>query len=223
MKEKIVIVGTGETADIAFEYFLFDSCYEPVAFAVNQEFISDSSYLDKPLIALEKLQDTYPATDYKVFVAMSSGRLNRNREKVYQEVKRLGYECVSYISSKAFVWRTAKIGENCFVFENNVIQHGVEIGNNVVLWSGNHIGHQTKIRDNVFISSHCVISGYCEIGENSFLGVNCTFADNIRIGRDCFVGMAAVVGKELPDNTLIKPPKSQVSSRTAKQLCQVEA
>ncbi len=222
MLEKVVIVGSGETADIAYEYFCHDKCFDVVAFSVSEAYLKGNTYLDKPLVALESLSDFFPTEQYKVFVAMSSSKLNYNRQHVYELVKKQGYECVSYISPRAFVWNTATIGENCFIFENNVIQHGVEIGNNVVLWSGNHIGHQTKIRDNVFVSSHCVISGYCEIGENSFLGVNCTFADNVKIERDCFIGMGAIVGKNLPENTLIKPAKSEIASYTAKKLCNVE-
>ena len=51
-----------------------------------------------------------------------------------------GYQPASYISSNAFVWSNAKIGDHCFIFENNTVQPFVEIGDNVILWSGNHIG-----------------------------------------------------------------------------------
>jgi sugar O-acyltransferase (sialic acid O-acetyltransferase NeuD family) len=117
------------------------------------------------------------------------------RTRLYQATKRKGYECVSYVSSRAFVWRNVEIGENCFIMESNVLQYRVRIGNNVVLWSGNHIGHQTIIHDHVFISSHVVVSGYCEVGESCFLGVNSCIANNVRIGKDCLIGMGAVVTK----------------------------
>jgi len=220
--KKLIIIGTGETADIAYEYFSSDSDYEVVAFSVSKEYITQQTYYGKPLVELETLELDFLPSNYDVFVAISSGRLNRDRTKLYNIVKSKGFKCANYVSSHAFVWKTAKIGENCFIFENNVIQHDVEIGNNVILWSGNHIGHQTKIQDNVFISSHCVISGYCEIGKNSFLGVNCAIADNIKVGQDCFIGMGAVVNKELQENTLIKSARSEISNTTAKQLCKID-
>ncbi|RTK99799.1 MAG: acetyltransferase [Proteobacteria bacterium] len=221
-KQKVIIVGTGETADIAYEYFIHDGLVEVVAFSINAKYKTNDTYLELPLVAIEDLLKIYPSEDYMVFVAISSGKLNRNRQYVYEQIKSLGYRCISYISPKAFVWRTAKIGENCFIFENNVIQHGVEIGNNVILWSGNHIGHQTKIRDNVFISSHCVISGYCDIGENSFLGVNATFADHVKVERDCFIGMGSVISKNIPENSLVVPARSEiVKIKTARQICKV--
>lgn len=222
MMEKIIIIGIGETADIAYEYFTVDSCFEVVAFAVNEIYKKTDQYKNKPVVALEHLPAYYPSDQYKVFVAISSGKLNRDRQRGYEQVKRLGYMCVSYVSPRAFIWRTAKIGENCFIFENNVIQHGVEIGNNVTLWSGNHIGHQTKIRDHVFISSHCVVSGYCDIGDNSFLGVNCALADHVCVGRDCFIGMGAVVSQNVSENSLVVPAKSELARIDAKTFCKVK-
>ena len=190
---QLVIVGDGETAQIAYEYFTQDSSYEVVAFAVEGAFLKRSEMFGLPVVPLEDVEKRYGPEDHAAFVAVSYTQLNRVRTRLYADVKRRGYSLASYVSSRAFVWRTANLGENVFIFENNVIQHGVTIGNNVILWSGNHVGHQTVIRDNCYVSSHVVISGFCEIGENSFLGVNCCFGDKIQLAPDCIVGAGAVV------------------------------
>jgi sugar O-acyltransferase (sialic acid O-acetyltransferase NeuD family) len=100
------------------------------------------------------------------------------------------------VSSSAFVWHNVQIGENCFIFENNVLQHHVRIGDNVILWSGNHVGHRSVIHDNAFISSHAVISGFCEVGSYTFLGVNTSVRDYVKIAPNCIVGAGAVVTKD---------------------------
>jgi len=193
--KQIVIVGEGETAELAYEYFTYDSPYEVVAFSVESAYRKRETLFDLPIVPFEELQTLYDPAQFKAFVAISSTQLNRVRARFYLEAKRKGYQCVSYISSKAFVWRNVEIGENCFILENNTLQYGVRAGNNVVLWSGNHVGHQTVIHDNVFVSSHVVISGYCEVGANCFLGVNSCIANNVKIAKDCLIGMGAVVNK----------------------------
>jgi sugar O-acyltransferase (sialic acid O-acetyltransferase NeuD family) len=193
--QQLIIIGSGETAAIAYEYFTHDSSYEVVAFSVEQQFIAHDTLFNLPVMALETLETAYPPKDYHAFVAVSYTQLNRVRTRLYSMVKEKGYYITSYISSRAFVWHNVEIGENCFIFENNVIQPFVKIGNNVVLWSGNHIGHRTVIQDNCYISSHAVISGFCEIGRNSFVGVNSTFADHIKVAEDCLIGAGAVVVK----------------------------
>lgn len=193
---EIVVVGAGEQAEIACEYFTHDSPHEVVAFAVESEFLDREEVFGRPVVPFEEVADRYPPDRYRAFVAVSSTQLNRVRTRLFRAVKELGYTCESYVSSHAFVWRDVEIGENSFVFENNVLQYGVRVGDNVILWSGNHVGHQTAIGDHCFVSSHVVISGFCKIGSSCFLGVNSCFADNLTVAPDCVVGAGAVVVKD---------------------------
>jgi sugar O-acyltransferase (sialic acid O-acetyltransferase NeuD family) len=195
-QRKLVLIGDGETAEMAYEYFTYDSPYDVVAFAVEAQYAKKTELAGLPVIHFEEIERLYPIDKHEAFVAISYTQLNRVRARLYHATKAKGYKLATYVSSKAFVWRNVEIGENCFIFENNVVQYAVKIGNNVVFWSGNHIGHQTVIKDNVFISSHVVVSGYCEVGENCFLGVNSCIANNIKIGRDCVIGMGAVIHKD---------------------------
>jgi sugar O-acyltransferase (sialic acid O-acetyltransferase NeuD family) len=191
--KKIVIIGAGEFAQIAYEYFTYDSDYEVAAFSVEREYLSENILYDLPVVPFEEIQSLYPASEYMTFVAIPASGLNSVRTRLYHLVKEKGYKCATYISSHAFVWRNVQMGENCFVFEDNTIQPFVTVGNNVVLWSGNHVGHRSVIEDNCFITSHSVISGYCRIGSGSFVGVNSTFNDNTSIPSKCIVGSGAVI------------------------------
>ncbi|MDD2162459.1 acetyltransferase [Pseudomonas sp. MIL19] len=215
--KKLVIVGAGEFAMIAYEYFMYDSAYDVVGFAVEQEYLEADSLYDKPIVAFEALTNNFSVADHDVFVAIPASQLNRLRTRLYQAVKKMGYKCATYISSKAFVWRNAKMGENCFIFENNTIQPFVEIGNNVILWSGNHIGHRTVIEDNCFLSSHVVVSGYCRIGQSCFLGVNSTFNDKVSVARDCIVASGALVSKDLiePEKIYYGAPAKEMPKKSA--------
>ena len=193
--KKLIIVGIGETAILAYEYFTYDSEYDVVAFAVEKEFLSVTVFKNLPVCQFENINETYSVKNYELFIAVSSRNLNRLRTRLFMSAKELGYTLATYISSKSFVWHNIKIGENCFILENNTIQPFVEIGNNVTLWSGNHIGHRSLILDNCFITSHVVISGFCVIKENCFIGVNSTISDNVIIESDCLVSSGSVISK----------------------------
>ena len=105
----------------------------------------------------------------------------------------MGYRLASYVSSRATVLNEGRIGDNCFIFEDNTIQPFVTIGDNVVLWSGNHIGHHSTIKDHCFIASHVVVSGGVEIDEQCFIGVNATLRDHIKIGARCVIGAGTLL------------------------------
>lgn len=193
--KKLVIIGAGETANLAYEYFTNDSEYEVIAFSVNQEYIVESSFRNLPVVPFENLESTFSPKEYFAFVAVAGEKLNRNREKLYNQAKNKGFCLASYISSKAFVWPNVTIGDNCFILEDNTLQPFSKVGNDVFMWSGNHLGHQSVIKDHCFITSHCVIAGFTEIGENCYLGINSSVADNIIVARDCYIGMGSLIGR----------------------------
>jgi sugar O-acyltransferase (sialic acid O-acetyltransferase NeuD family) len=215
MTKPLLIIGSGEFADIAHEYFTHDSEYDVVGFTVEKEFLNDDEHLGLPMVAFENVETHFDPRQVAAHVAVTNTNLNRVRERLVGATRSKGYALANYISSHAFIWRTATLGENVFVFENNVVQHGVKVGDGVVLWSGNHIGHQTEIGDFTFVSSHCVISGYCRIGRRCFLGVNATFADHIEIGDDCFVALASVLNKSFIDAGLMISGHPAASSKVS--------
>lgn len=205
--KKLVIIGAGETANLAYEYFTFDSGYEVCAFAVNREYIKEKTFRNLPVYEFETIEKFFSPDEYSAFTAMAGGKMNRSRTEMYKAAKAKGYKCASYISSKAFVWHNVQIGENCFILEDNTLQPFTKIGNNVIMWSGNHLGHQSVIKDNCFITSHCVISGFSEIGENSYLGVNCSIADEVKIAENNFIGMGAHISKNTKPNRMYSPER----------------
>lgn len=216
----LIIFGNGEFAQIAFEYFTYDAQRKVKAFVVNQAFIKENVLCDIPVIPYEHLESYFSPNDVDAFIAVPSSGLNQIRKKFFYEFKAKGFKLATYVSSKAFFWRNAKLGENCFVFENNVIQPFVEIGDNVILWSGNHIGHRTIIGSHCFLTSHVVISGYCKIGDESFLGVNSTFNDKTGVGARSIVGSGSLVTKYLEeeDSLYIGSPAKKVIGRSPRDI-----
>ena len=193
---KVVIFGIKDYAELAHYYLSHDTDDEVVAFSVHQAYMPDNAiFHGLPVVAFEDIESKYPPADFFFFAPMSPNKMNRDREAVYLAIKAKGYQCISYISSKATTFDN-EIGDNCFILEDNTIQPFTRIGNNVVLWSGNHIGHHGVIHDHVTFTSHVVMSGHCDIGSYSFFGVNATLRNGLTIGEGTFVAMAAAIVKD---------------------------
>lgn len=195
MKKEIILFGVGEFAQVAFRYFQSDSEYKVVAFAVDNEFCKEPKVMGLPVVAFETVEKHYSPAQYGMFVAIGYNQVNRLRQAKCDQAKTKGYELISYVHPKAISY-AERIGDNCFIFEANVIQPFVKIGNNVILWSGNHIGHHTTIGDHCFVASHVVISGNVNVGNNCFIGVNATIRDGITIGPECIIGAGALLVKD---------------------------
>ena len=193
MKKKLVIFGAGDIAQLAHFYFSTDSEYEVIAFTVDASYLTETVFCGLPVIAFEEVKTRFSPDQCEIFVALSYSKLNAVRKEKYLAAKAMGYRIASFISSSATVLNEGRIGENCFILEDNTIQPFVTIGNNVTLWSGNHIGHHSTIKNHCFIASHVVISGGVEIGEQCFIGVNATLRDHIKIGARCVIGAGALL------------------------------
>lgn len=219
-KEKIVVFGKGDIAQIANYYFDIDSNYEVVAFTLDGAYLAEgeTEYEGKPMIAFADVVSKYPPSDYKMFIAMSYARMNKVREEKYQQAKAMGYTLVSYVSSKCTYLSQFPCGDNCFIFEDNTIQPYVRIGNNVTLWSGNHIGHHSEIKDHNFVSSHVVISGHCTIESNCFLGVNSSLAHNVTIARETLLGAGSVIAKHTEEGRIYVPARTVMLDKRSSEV-----
>lgn len=191
--KKLIIFGLTDAAELALYYFSNDSDYQVEAFAVDPAYVpADKSFKGFPVVPLDQVIRIYPPDRYAFFVALGYSKLNQIRKDKYLTIKELGYEMVSYVSSRASVL-TKNIGENCFILEDNTIQPFVCIGNNVTLWSGNHVGHHSRIMDHCFLASHIVVSGRVTVGESCFIGVNATLRDHVTVGEKCIIGAGALI------------------------------
>lgn len=216
--QEIIIFGSGDIAQIANYYFNIDSNYRVVAFTVDKAYITTREFEGLPVVPFEQLKEKYPPTKYKLFIAVSYAQLNKLRERKYHEAKAMGYELVSYVSSKCSYLTPYQHGDNCFIFEDNTIQPFVKIGNNVTLWSGNHIGHHSTIHDHNFISSHVVVSGHCVINSNSFIGVNSTLGHQVEIGKENIIGAGSIITKSTSAGEVWVPARSIKLDKTSDKI-----
>jgi hypothetical protein len=151
MPRPLVLVGAGEFAQIACEYFRHDSDYDVLAFSVEREYLAQPVLADCPVVPYEALEQHYPPEEVELFVAVPASQLNRLRRRFYLDAKRRGYRFASYVSTRAFVWRNAVVGENCFIFEGNVVQPFVRIGD------GSFVGVNATFNDGVKVAPDNVI------------------------------------------------------------------
>ena len=209
MPTKLVVFGSGDIAELAHYYFSNDSEHEVVAFTLDEEYIQSDTFCGLPVVPFAEVKSAFPPEDHALFIALSYSRLNEVRKEKFLAGKAKGYTLTSYISSRATVLNDGRVGDNCFILEDNTIQPFVTIGDNVTLWSGNHVGHHATIQDHTFIASHVVISGGVVIGESCFLGVNATLRDHISVGEKCVIGAGALLlGDTEPEASTWAPKPS---------------
>jgi len=202
--QELYIYGAGEFAQIASFYFSEEGKYNFKGFVVDDEYFDSSKkfLLGFPVHRYSEVVQYLSSSEVKIFVAVSASRMNLNRATIFEKLKEAGCRFATFISPRAYVSPHSEIGDNVFIFEENVVQNGTEIGDDTILWSGNHIGHQTKIGSHVFLSSHVVVSGFCNIESFCYFGVNSTLVDHLSIARGTLVGAGSLILRDTEENSV---------------------
>lgn len=202
MKKNLVIYGTGQTADIIYNYFKYDSDYHIIAFVDEKKFIKKNKKFNLPVVESSQIEKTFDKKKCFFFIAISYQNLNLLRSKKYAEIKKKGYKFASYIHSKLNIIPEIEIGNNCFISENVSIQPFAKIKNNVFLWSNSVIGHHTIIENHCWITSNSTIGGNSQIGKNTFLGINSMIGHMVKIGNNNFIGSGSIINNSTKNNSV---------------------
>lgn len=197
MKDEIIVFGTGKLAEMVDYYFPHHG-YRVAGFTEDGD-ISNKTFRDKPVLPWSEAVSKWSPKSYKMFIAIGYSRLNEIRAQKYFEARKKGYRLVS-VNCSPNRWEDTRIGDNCFIFESQVLQPNIKIGNNVIIWSANHFGHDVIIGDHVWISSHGVFCGGVQVGDYSFVGVNATIRDDVKIGSKNIIGAGALILNDTQDN-----------------------
>lgn len=198
----IVIFGAGNMAEMANVYIERHSDDRIVGFTVDAAYKNGDSFCGRPLVAWEELEEHFPPTQVKLLGPLTPKKINSiRRDRFYEGLER-NYEFTSFVHPFNCIY-AERIGRNCVILENNVIQPLAEIGDNVIIWSGNVIGHHVSIGDHCFMSSQSGIAGGSKIGEECFIGAQVGIGPGITIGARCVLVNGAGVDRDLPDETVI--------------------
>ena len=203
MRPQILIFGAGQVAETAAQCFETDGQGEIVAFAVDPAYHDKDCLMGKPVLTTDEATKQFPAETTRFYVAMGYRNHASAGWDAVQRFKGLGYRPASYVSPRASVAKSARLGDHVFIMDFNVIQPEAVIGDGAALMPQNNIGHHAEIGEAAFLSGQVCISGATKVGRGCFFGVQSGTADNVTIGDDAQIGAGAIVGADLPNKAVL--------------------
>ena len=217
IQQDIVLFGTGDMAQVAAVYIRTHSDLNIVGYTLDHAYRKEDTFDGLPLVSWETLETDFPPDQVKLFGPLTYQRMNTIRRDRYLEGKARGYSFVSFIHPDCNIYAD-KIGENCLILEQNVIQPFSSIGNNVIIWSGSHVAHHAQVGDHVFISSHVTIGGSAVIGNECHLSGQAGVAHGLTLGPRCAVLNGAKLTRNLSEGSVISAELPRVRSFDSSRL-----
>lgn len=110
----------------------------------------------------------------------------------------------------------AKIGDNCNICANVLIENEVTVGNNVTVKSGVQLWDGVTLEDNVFVGPNVTFTNdlfprsknpdwelsKTVVKKGASIGANSTILCGITIGENAMIGAGSVVTKDVPAGEL---------------------
>lgn len=199
--KSLLIFGTGKIAHAVTYYFNRDSEYTIEAYVVDDAYVKDDTFLDKPIIRLSEVADKYSTDTHSVFVAVGYQGMNKLRREKYAYFKEKRYPLASYKSP--YVHGEFTMGENTIVMDGAIIQPFASFGNNVFVWGGAMVGHHARIHDHCWITGGCLIGGSVDMGSATFIGMGAIVGQEVKTGIECMLGAGSLTVRSIGDKAVV--------------------
>ena len=198
MKEKIILVGTGQHFNVVLYNLRAQDKYD-VACAIdgnreNRGKTLNGVYVEEMYEELDALKEKYNTN--KFFISFGSMKYRR---AVYNSFVAKGWEAVNIIHPDAVVAPDAKLGKGILIECGCLITPNPTIGNNVVVNTGSQVNHDNVIEDHVYIASGVVLSGGVKIKSNTLIDDGVIVTLGRTVGADSVIGAGAVITKDTSD------------------------
>jgi sugar O-acyltransferase (sialic acid O-acetyltransferase NeuD family) len=208
----VVILGAGELASVVLSLLRDVNGVQPVGCAVERAHLDGAALGDLPVVALEDIETSFPATAHELLVCVGYRHVNRDRERLARACEERGYKLSSLVHPDAWVSPDALIGPGCIVFPRAVVEPFTVVGRAVILWSGSVVAHDSRVDDFCFIAPNATLGGRVTLGVRCFVGANATVRDGVSVAADCVIGAGAVVKRDTAPGT-VYPATEAVAGR----------
>lgn len=127
------------------------------------------------------------------FIAVGSIGNCSVRKKIYDNLKKIGFQLPIVIHPKVVIAKDVELGEGTFVAAGVVINPGTKIGKNVIVNTRSSIDHDCSIGDFAHIAPGVTLSGGVIVKDETHIGTGASVIQCISIGKRNMIPAGCVV------------------------------
>ena len=202
MQKKIFIIGAGGHAktcvDVIESYNKFK-----IAFLVDKK-INKKIIFKYKIIQESNFIKKNKNKKLNILIGVGQIKNSSLRKNIFFQYKKFGCNFPNIISKFSYVSKNSLLKEGILICHGVVINAGVKIGLNCIINNQALIEHDVTVGDHCHISTGSILNGGTMIGSNTFIGSGTTIKENIKIGNDCVIGAGLTIKKNIKSNTFLK-------------------
>ena len=189
-REKIVLIGGGGHCNSVIDVIEEENKYEILGIIDKKELIGNQ-VLGYDIIACDDDLENIFGSCKNAVICIGHIESYLIREKLYKNLKEIGFKLPVIISPFSYVSKHSVIGEGTVVMHHSLINANSKIGKCCIINSKALIEHDSIVNDFCHVSTAAVINGGVKLKKGTFFGSNSTSKQSIDI--EGFIKAGSVV------------------------------
>lgn len=196
--EKIILIGAGGHAKTIVDTIERQNLFEIAGF-IDLERKGEKVYRTYEIVGSdEELEAFYIAGIHYAFVSIGYMGESTVRRKLYEKLKKTGFDLPVIIDKTAIVAEDVRLGEGTYIGRNAVLNAEAYIGKMCIINTAAVVEHESVVEDFSHIAVGAVLCGKTRVEQNVLIGANATLIQDIKIGKDSIIGAGSVVLQDIP-------------------------
>ena len=126
------------------------------------------------------------------------------RLHIYERIASAGLKVPSVVHPRAYIEKSAVLGEGGQVFFNAYIGSDCRVGFGCIINTGAILSHDCVLGEYVNISPGAILAGTVSVGARTLIGMGATINLGVKVGSGVRIGNSAVIKSDVPDNTIVR-------------------
>ena len=122
------------------------------------------------------------------------------RNKLYRELKEIGYVIPVIVDDTAVLASDVVVGEGTYIGKKAVVNSAARIGEMCIINTGAIVEHDCDVQAFSHIAVGATLCGAVKVGAETLIGANASILQGVEIGDRAKVGAGAIVVKNVPKN-----------------------
>jgi len=211
---RVVGLGAGGHAKVVIEVLRLLGGYDVVGLLDADRERWGSEVLGVPVLGDDGLlAEMYDQGIRTAFIGVGMVKSSEPRRRLYEQIRRAGFETPAAVHPQSIISPTAKIGAGPTVMAGAVINANARVGDNVIINTGAIVEHDCVIGSHVHIATGARLAGDVRVEEGTHIGLGASVREGIVIARNVVVGAGAVVIGDVPANVMVTGVPARIRTR----------
>lgn len=195
-KRKIILIGGGGHCRSCIDVIESTGEYK-ITGIVDENLQEGTLVMNYPVIGDDRmLAEISDKVDFAI-VTIGQEHSSEKRKHLFNNLKALGFKVPAIGADRSYVSKHASVGIGSMIFHHAMINAKVKIGMNCIINTNALIEHDVIVGSHSHIAPSATLNGSAQIGEECFVGSNAVILHNISICNNVKIGAGAVVIKNI--------------------------